>query len=79
MGEKISRSITRFTISYKNEPVEITTGDYIKFDLVFRDGTKKDMTFEINTEMDVQWFFYPHEVTEQADAIGSLIVKQMMS
>lgn len=79
MTEKTSRSITRFTIYYKNESIEITTGDYILFELVFQDGTKKNMTFEMNTEMDVEWFFYPHEITEQAEVIGSLIEKQMMS
>lgn len=69
----------KFTITYKELILKISSADQIIFNVEFPDGKQKQLTFELNTDMDVQWKSTSGESTDVNDEIGRLIEKQMLT
>ncbi|MFT3947092.1 MAG: hypothetical protein QM763_08980 [Agriterribacter sp.] len=79
MAEKNTQSKKTFTLNYKNEKLKVTSDDQIIFSIEFPDGKQKDITFELDTDMDLQWKYISGESTAATKEIGSLIEKEMMA
>ncbi|MCC6289800.1 MAG: hypothetical protein IT249_18130 [Chitinophagaceae bacterium] len=79
MAEKTTQSKKAFTLHYKNEKLKVSSGDQIIFSIEFPDGKQKDITFELDTDMDLQWKCISGESTAITKEIGSLIEKEMMA
>lgn len=79
MTNKTSQSKKAFTLNYKNEVLKVTSGDQITFSIEFSDGKQKELIFELNTDMDLQWKYLSGESTTATKEIGGLIEKEMMA
>ena len=79
MAEKNTQSKKTFTLHYKDEKLKVSSDDQIIFSIEFSDGKQKDITFELDTDMDLQWKYISGESTTTTKEIGTLIEKEMMA
>jgi hypothetical protein len=65
----------KFSISYKNKPVDVETDDCMLFRLQYPNGTSRKITFEFNSDCDFHWLFVtgPAREPEEAQELGRQI------
>lgn len=63
----------KFKLRYGSEILKVETADYIQFSVLFSDGKKKLLVFDIDTSMDLRWNFVNEVSTALANDIGKLI------
>lgn len=70
----------KFSISYKNKPVDVETDDCLLFRLQYPNGSSKKLTFEFTTDCDLQWTFVagPSQEAEEAQEIGRQIEPRIL-
>lgn len=79
METKTTLSKKVFIIFYKEEKLKVSSADQIIFSIEFHDGKQKQLTFELNTDLDLQWKYVSGETTAATMEIGRLIEKEMMT
>jgi|GEM_PF-5000333 len=70
-------SQSEFAIDLDRDKISVTTSDYISFELKFSDGQIRVLSFEINHDMDVSWFFVTASPDRYAKDLGRLIEKKL--
>ncbi|MFT3746812.1 MAG: hypothetical protein QM768_00780 [Agriterribacter sp.] len=78
MEAKTTLAKKAFTIQYKEEKLKVSSADQIVFSVEFPDGKQKQITFELDSDMDLQWKYISGETTAATKEIGGLIEKEMM-
>lgn len=78
MEAKTTSAKKAFIVHYKEEKLKVSSPDQIVFSLEFPDGKQKQITFELNSDMDLQWKYVSGEATAATKEIGGLIEKEMM-
>ncbi|MFT4019580.1 MAG: hypothetical protein QM668_21630 [Agriterribacter sp.] len=79
MEAKTTSAKKAFIIHYKEEKLKVSSSDQIVFSLEFPDGKQKQITFELDSDMDLQWKYVSGETTVATKEIGGLIEKEMMA
>ncbi|GGH63047.1 hypothetical protein GCM10011379_13510 [Filimonas zeae] len=71
----------KFSISYKDKPIDVETEDCLLFRLQYPNGSSKKMTFEFSSDCDFQWSFVtgPSQASEEAQEIGRQIEPRILS
>ncbi|MFT3701259.1 MAG: hypothetical protein QM802_02765 [Agriterribacter sp.] len=75
---KVSSSVNTFVLSYKNSQVTVSTEDQIKFRVIFPGGRETELSFEIDTAMDLLWTYAGQITCQEAKDIGKLIEEKIM-
>lgn len=79
MAKKDSSSKKMISLHYNNEIVKISSDDQIIFFIEYSNGKSDRITFELNTDMDIQWKYISGESSERIKEIGILIEKELMN
>lgn len=71
----------KFSIHYKNKPIDVETDDCLLFRLQYPNGSSKKISFEFNSDCDLRWLFVAGPVPEsdEAQEIGRQIEPLILS